>query len=295
HRAAAAASAHADPEAARDRLQVHRDLRIEGAPDRGRSAGRPGPERARRRHALRKVHSPQGGLRVHRRRLRGFPGVRDAAPRDHAVSLAKLDNRKGTRLMLTKFWKVAFAAALAALAAGCGGTRSYEQAKDEEQLGHYDRAVMNYAKALELDPTSPRYKAALARARVKAAQFHFEKGKMYRSSGRYELAVVEIEQSAFLAPTNDYAATELMHAREDLSKQEAERNAESRMETLKKKVRGARPVTVILEPSSDRPINLNFPQQKPIKQIYRALADAAGINVVFDPQLKDDNVSRSEE
>ena len=47
----------------------------------------------------------------------------------------------------------------------------------------------------------------------------------------------------------------------------------------------------MLEPSSDRPINLNFPQPKPIKQIYRALADAAGINVVFDPQLKDDNVS----
>ena len=63
------------------------------------------------------------------------------------------------------------------------------------------------------------------------------------------------------------------------------------MEKIKKKTRGARAVSVILEPSSDKPINLNFPQQKPIKQIYRALADAAGINVIFDPQLKDDNVS----
>ena len=63
------------------------------------------------------------------------------------------------------------------------------------------------------------------------------------------------------------------------------------MEKIKKKTRGARAVSVILEPASDKPINLNFPQQKPIKQIYRALADAAGINVIFDPQLKDDNVS----
>ena len=47
----------------------------------------------------------------------------------------------------------------------------------------------------------------------------------------------------------------------------------------------------MLEPASDRPINLNFPTPKPIKQIYRALADAAGINVIFDPQLKDDNVA----
>ena len=47
----------------------------------------------------------------------------------------------------------------------------------------------------------------------------------------------------------------------------------------------------MLEPASDRPINLNFPQPKPIKQIYQSLALAAGINVIFDPQLKDDNVA----
>src|SRR4029077_3829091 len=79
--------------------------------------------------------------------------------------------------------------------------------------------------------------------------------------------------------------------REDAAKQEADRSADSQMEKIKKKVRGSRAVTPLLEPASDRPINLNFPQPKPIKQIYRALADAAGINVIFDPQLKDDNVS----
>jgi general secretion pathway protein D len=193
--------------------------------------------------------------------------------------------------MLTRFWKLAGVLAFAAVGVGCIGARAYEQAKDDEQLGHYDLAVMEYAKALDLDPTSAQYKAALARARVKASQFHFEKGKMYRSSGRYDLAVVELEESAMLDPTNDYAATELKHAREELAKQEAERNTESKIETLKKKVKGARATTIILEPSSDRPINLNFPQAKPVKQIYRALADAAGINVIFDPQLKDDNVS----
>jgi general secretion pathway protein D len=193
--------------------------------------------------------------------------------------------------MLTRFWKLAGVLIFVVAATGCIGARAYEQAKDEEQLGHYDLAVMQYAKALDLDPTSSVYKASLARARVKASQFHFEKGKMYRNSGRYDLAVVELEESAALDPTNDYAATELKHAREDLAKQEAERSADSKMEALKKKVKGARATTIILEPSSDKPINLNFPQQKPVKQIYRALADAAGINVIFDPQLKDDNVS----
>jgi len=191
---------------------------------------------------------------------------------------------------LKKLSRIASLAVLLA-AAGCVGTRTFQEAREQEQLGHYDLAVMQYARALELDPTSPLYKAALARARVKASQFHFEKGKMYRNSGRYDLAVVELEQSVLLDPTNDYAATELKHAREDKAKQDEERSAESKMEKIKKKVKGARAVAVILEPSSDKPINLNFPQQKPVKQIYRALADAAGINVIFDPQLKDDNVS----
>jgi general secretion pathway protein D len=186
---------------------------------------------------------------------------------------------------------MALAAAAVGAAVGCAGTQSFQQAREEEALGHYDIAVINYARALELEPTSPRYKASLARARVKASQFHFEKGKMYRNSGRYELAVVELEQAVLLDATNDYAATELKHAREDLAKAEEERSAESKIDSLKRKTKGARAVAVILEPSSDRPINLNFPQAKPIKQIYRALADAAGINVIFDPQLKDDNVS----
>jgi general secretion pathway protein D len=198
------------------------------------------------------------------------------------------NNRKGTSLK--QFLKRSIAAALVA-AVGCAGTTSYQKAKDEESLGHYDLAVMNYAKALQLDPGNSGYKATLARARLKASQFHFEKGKMYATSGRPDLAVVELEQAALLDPTNDYAATELRKAREAKARQDAEKNTETNMERIKKKTKGARAVATILEPASDKPINLNFPQQKPIKQIYRALADAAGINVIFDPQLKDDNVS----
>jgi general secretion pathway protein D len=190
-----------------------------------------------------------------------------------------------------KLWKKSLALVLTVLMTGCIGSQAYRTAKDEEAVGHWDLAVMNYAKALELDPLNAGYKAALARAKLKASQVHFEKGKMYRASGRPDLAIVELSQTVLLDPTNDYAETELRKSEEDLAKQQAERNSETRMETLKKKTKGARAALPMLEPASDRPINLNFPQPKPIKQIYRALADAAGINVVFDPQLKDDNVS----
>jgi general secretion pathway protein D len=176
-------------------------------------------------------------------------------------------------------------------AASCVGTRAYRDAREEETLGHWDLAVLKYSRALDLDRENVTYKIALGRAKIKASRFHFEKGKLYRSAGQPELAAVELEQAVVLDPTNKYAETELRKAREDAVKAAAERSGETPMEAAKRKTRGQRARAPLLEPSSDRPINLNFPQPKPIKQIYQSLASAAGINVIFDPQLKDDNVA----
>lgn len=177
------------------------------------------------------------------------------------------------------------------LLVGCASSRAFREARQEEAVEHWDIAVLKYSRAVELEPRNNAYKIALARAKIKASQFHFEKGKMYRASGRPELAAVELDQAVLLDPTNQYAEVELRKAREEAAKVIAERTGETRLETLKRQVRGARAKPPILEPASDRPISLTFPQPKPIKQIYKALADAAGINVIFDPQLKDDNVA----
>ncbi len=183
-------------------------------------------------------------------------------------------------------------ALLALLAAsGCTGSLAFRDAREEETLGHWDVAVLKYARALDLDPTNTQYKIALGRAKISASRFHFERGKLYRTAGQPELAVVELEQAFLLDPTNKYAETELRKAREDAAKAVAERGGESAMQAAKRKTRGMRAHAPMLEPASDRPINLNFPQPKPIKQIYQSLASAAGINVIFDPQLKDDTVS----
>lgn len=176
-------------------------------------------------------------------------------------------------------------------ATGCTGSLAFRDAREEETLGHWDLAVLKYSRALDLDPTNVRYKISLARAKINASRFHFEKGKLYRSAGQPDLAAVELEQGFVLDPTNKYAETELRKAREDAAKAAAERGGESSMQAAKRKTRGMRARAPMLEPASDRPINLNFPQPKPIKQIYQSLASAAGINVIFDPQLKDDNVS----
>ena len=49
-------------------------------------------------------------------------------------------------------------------ATACSGSRAYHDAKEEETLGHWDLAVLKYARALDLDPKSTNYKISLARA-----------------------------------------------------------------------------------------------------------------------------------
>ena len=188
-------------------------------------------------------------------------------------------------------WKStgALAALLAALAAGgCAGDRFFRQGQNDEELGRWDRAVVDYGRAKAQDPKALRYRMAFDRARRKAAEDHFGKGKMYLSSGRPDLAVIELEQTTLLDPENDYALTELKHAREQIAKLEQEKNEPTRMQKLEEETKNARAVIPILQPASKRPISLNFPQPRPIKQIYLALGQAAGINVIFDPALKDD-------
>ena len=182
-------------------------------------------------------------------------------------------------------------AALAALAFGCAGERAFREGRDAEELGRWDVAVAKYASAREQDPRQMRYKMAFDRARRKASQDHFEKGKMYMNSGRPDLAQIELEQTVALDPENDYAALELSRAREQVAKLEEQKKQPTKMQRLETEAKGARAVMPILQPSSKRPISLNFPQPRPIKQIYQALGQAAGINVIFDPALKDDSAT----
>jgi tetratricopeptide (TPR) repeat protein len=118
-----------------------------------------------------------------------------------------------------KLWKKCLAASLIVVTSGCAGSNAIVRPRTKA-VGHYDMAVIQYAKALELDPTNAGYKAALARATLRASQIHFEKGKMYRASGRPDLAVVELSQTVLLDPTNDYAKVELRKAEEELARQQ---------------------------------------------------------------------------
>ncbi|MBK9373671.1 MAG: hypothetical protein IPN03_08020 [Holophagales bacterium] len=183
---------------------------------------------------------------------------------------------------------LAAALALAVGASGCASERAFREARDYEQLEYWDMAVMAYQKAASLDPANKKYESSLFRARLQAAQTHLGRGRLHRSAGQLDLAKVELEQSVALDPTNDVAVQELKKVVEEIEVRRLETLGGSPTEKAKAKAKGRRAAPPMLNPASDKPIDVTFPPDTPIKKIYQALCTASGINVIFDPQLKDD-------
>jgi len=178
------------------------------------------------------------------------------------------------------------AALAAALALGaCASTRHlYNIGQKEMAAENYDRAVLLFSKAVSSEPESTRYKVALSRAKMKAAQEHFAKGQAYVKAGRIDAAIAEFQQTVYLDPSHQYAANELAKALSEWQRQQ--KLDESEMEKLKKRAKSEAPGRVAphLNPSSNIPIVLRF-KDETIKKIYDALSKASGINFIYDDRL----------
>jgi len=182
-------------------------------------------------------------------------------------------------------------AVLLLAATGCAAHRAFRSAEDEERAKHWDLAVLAYQKAAELDPTNLHYKVALTQAKTQAALSHYDRGRLYRASGNLDLALVEFEQAVAIDQTIAVAGQELKKVKADIEARQVEVDGGTPVEKAKSKARGARAAAPLLNPSSTKPIDLIFPTETPVKKIYSYLGTAAGINIIFDPQLKDDKFS----
>ncbi len=179
---------------------------------------------------------------------------------------------------------------LLACLAGCTTHQAYRQGEVASQIGNYDEAVLHFMKAATEDPGNLSYKAALIRAKIRASQFHFEKGQEFEKAGVVERALVEYQQAVQLDPTNQYAKAQLEHVHKVYLAQRANKGGYETIEQMKQKNRGARPQPPVLNPRSNQPISLEFPQPVSLFSIYRALGQAFGINILFDPNLRDQEI-----
>ncbi len=176
------------------------------------------------------------------------------------------------------------AAACACLAlSGCIASKSFRLGEKDARSLRWDQAVIHYSKAVAKEPGNLRYSVALARAKLKASQAHFEKAKQYLEAGQLEFGIGELQQAVLLDSANQHVRTELEKAQHKLAEIQGQRELTD-LERLKDKTRMLGREPSRLNPSSNIPIVLKFKDHE-IGKIYDALSKAAGINFLYDSQL----------
>lgn len=208
------------------------------------------------------------------------------------MHISDLQSRPTSRFLpLRRFLLPLVGALLLALLTGCASQNAYREALVAEQSEDWDQAVLKYLEAVREHPDNLSYRAGLMRAKVQAAQAHVRRGKSFRQAGVLERALVEYRQAVELDPSNQYAGAELRRVAEELQALRNSTAAPRSIADMKEGARGARAQPPILEPDSDEPISIEFPKAVAVVDIYRALGKAFGINVLFDPKLKSQNVA----
>ncbi|HUP45424.1 MAG TPA: secretin N-terminal domain-containing protein, partial [Thermoanaerobaculia bacterium] len=207
--------------------------------------------------------------------------------------------------MMKRLTRPAAAILITALLSSCASYNAWQKARDAETNKDWDTAVVYYERALQIDPTNARYKLALQRARRESSRGHFDKGKSLRAAAGnaktleeqvrlMRMAATELELTVKLDPSNQFAAVELGKTVQFLS-DAARSELEARSIDEVKRRAEASGITKaqppVLNPASDEPISLSFPRETPVKDIYRALGNAFGINILFDQAVKDDRIS----
>ncbi|HEV8335262.1 MAG TPA: cohesin domain-containing protein [Candidatus Polarisedimenticolia bacterium] len=168
------------------------------------------------------------------------------------------------------------------LTAACASSKAFHEGEKLAEAENWDQAVLAFSKALSQSPGNTQYKVALARARLRASQEHFDRGKKYLAAGQLEPAMAELQQTVFLDPNNQYAADELNKAIKEYQRRRGEEQSD--IEKMKERARLAGRVTPRLNPKSNIPIVLKF-KDETAKNVYDALSKASGINFLYDERV----------
>ena len=108
-----------------------------------------------------------------------------------------LRRAEASRLRTSALWL-----ALTCLASGCATTSALHEGQRAERAQDYDRAVVEYTKAVREKPDDHTARLALDRARLRAAEEHFFRGRRLGAAERYEDALIELQVASELNPSS---------------------------------------------------------------------------------------------
>ena len=192
-----------------------------------------------------------------------------------------------------RLWKLALGVCLAAvLSSSCATTtQSIQSGERAEASKDYDRAVVEYSAALRANPDDNETRQALERVRIRGAQEHAARGRRLAAAERYEEAVVEFRIASELNPTDAQVDAALRDAKQKLRAGNLDpRNGRTELELLIEGARRAAPPGLELPAGAKLPDSLTFSAASS-RTVFRAIAQFAGLNIVFDSGFREETIS----
>jgi general secretion pathway protein D len=175
-------------------------------------------------------------------------------------------------------------ALLSVTLAGCASA-AMKAGQQADMLKDYDRAVVEYTKALREHPDDRAAKQALDVAKIRAALDHYARARRYENSGRLDEALVELQVAYELNPGNADVDDALRNVRTQLrNKVAARKDGKTELQTLVEKSRQLMPAGQELPTDIRMPESLTF-REANSRDVFTALGKIGSVNVIFDPQF----------
>ena len=177
------------------------------------------------------------------------------------------------------------------LMGGCAASSASRHGRDAERLQDYDLAVVEYTKALRLKPNDVGIRLGLDRAKLRASEEHFQRGRRLAATGKLEEALVQYELASELNPTSGAVDEELRSTRTQLrTKIAVSREGKTRLQTLVERTRDLPP------PGLDLPSNVRMPttvmfRDASSRDVFLYIAKYADLSLTFDPAFRESPVT----
>src|SRR5262249_2882921 len=175
---------------------------------------------------------------------------------------------------------------LSVAAAGCASSSFVRHGNDAERRQDYDRAVVEYSKAVRQHPDDTDARLALDRAKLRASQDHFSRGRRFGGVGKLDQGMVEYEVASELNPTNADIDDELRSTRNKLrAKVAVAREGKTELQTIIERARDLPPPGLDLPTNVKMPATLTF-RDASSRDVFTAIPRMANISLIFDSALR---------
>jgi general secretion pathway protein D len=175
-------------------------------------------------------------------------------------------------------------------AAGCASHGALHAGEQAERRSDFDRAVVEYTKALRQDPDNRSARLHLERVRIRAAQEHYMRGRRLAAAERPEEAAIELQLAVELNPTDSAADAALREVRQRLrTKIAVAHEGKTELQALVERARTLPPPGLDLPETVKLPDSMTFSTGS--RMIFAALAKWADLNIVFDPAFREERLT----